>query len=213
MKKDILFVMAHFDDESFQIGTILKLLEEGHKIQILTVCGNDFDRSMLSNHIVNQESFQKIFWTGLMYEPLSLKQNSKTKKDIEKHIKKILIDNNINAIYYHYDKDLHYEHKIIANIINVLIRPDRDTFPELKEAYQVYTPGSSEQGKNFNINEFNKVVDISDFIEAERNALEVYSDYLKGVTSPDKVIDVKKYFGNLYNLKYASVYKTIFNIS
>ncbi len=38
--KNVLFVLAHLDDEVFSTGTIQKMKEQGGNVHILIICGN-----------------------------------------------------------------------------------------------------------------------------------------------------------------------------
>ena len=214
--KNILFVMTHYDDEAFQLGTIVKLLKAGKRVIIMTICGQD-EREEISRKIELEidKNHYDFYWSRIAFRSLSLKDNNKTINKITKVVKDEIITNNIDTIFYPYQNDFHYEHQIVAKSCNLLLRPDRlknNEMDSIKRVYQCYTPGSTEQGC-FDIREFNKVFDINIDVVMENYALQEYSKHVKGITSRDSNLGIKNYFGRYYGYTYANIYKTILDIN
>ncbi len=206
MNNNILYVYAHFDDEIFSIGTILKQLSQHKKITLLFICNeHDGRKAILENNIKKYPDLDYIF---LEYKQLTLHTLSKNQEEnIKSDISFLINDRDINTVYTHFKYDIHSDHRAVSNLVRVVCRADRSSINEL---YETYTPGSSEYGDSFNISNWTNIVDVTDYQIDKNNYIDTYEDHLKCSISKTSIQKASAYFGMLYNKQFVEIFKLIY---
>jgi hypothetical protein len=210
--KNILFVFAHYDDESYSAGTIKKLIEQGHQVYILIVCGNG---AYLNDgrSTIFKENLKK-FGSGcegysLKYFDLTLNDLMESvKNDIKKNISKFIEDKNIDEVYTNNGDDLHFDHEEVSQMVKIVCRPGSNQ--PVKKLYECYVAGAAEYGLE-GICGFNHFTDISAYQSFKESILMSYSNYLKNGSSIKNAINVSEYMGGLYNMKFAEMFKLVWS--
>ncbi len=209
--KNVLFILAHMDDEIYHMGNILKHKDAGHEVFLLTVCGNgrrqDLDNEFRSN--AYKDIVTDIFsgFLTLNFYDIELSEiGYKEKQAIKLHIDDMLNKFEIDTIYTHFKHDQHNDHKLVNELSHLVARPDRT---KLTEFIECYTPGSTERGGHFNILEWNQFIDITDFANEKVKILMKYSNELKGSNTKIGTVAGNVHFGNHVNMSCVEIYKII----
>ncbi len=212
MMKNILFVLAHMDDEVYQMGTILRYLENGHNVYLLTIHGKG--RLLDKNHNSRITQFKKVCQeTFTDYDKLTFLDidsyfeiNSKGNKILKDKIEECISKWNICTVYTHFKYDLHLDHQMVSNAVRLVVRPDRS---DIRELYECYIPGSTERGSNFNISEWTEVTEIKHILE-KMKLVQGYGEELRGSNSHYGILNGSKYFGSMFGFEHAEIFKCIF---
>ena len=212
-KKNILFVLAHMDDEVYSSGTIMKLIEDGHNIHLLTICGLGRSVEKHTNHSRIQ-AWKKIGkelklsnQISLEFYDLSLKNLNESdellvKLTIEREIK----TRGIDWVFTNCSEDQHSDHRIVSEITRLCCREDRSS---IKKLIECYIPGSTERGKE-NINNFNISIGIDKYVAKKREFLKLYGTELSNSNSVDSTMIGNMYFGNLSGQGSAEIFKLVY---
>ena len=203
--KNILYVLAHFDDETFSSGTIIKQVREGHNVNVLIICGNGADLNDDRYSIFNTNmSLIKATGYSLKYFDLTLRDlKEDIKIEIKKSIEKFINNHQIDIVYTNHGGDLHSDHQVVSEMIRVVCRP----YSNIEALYECYVPGAAEYGKG--VNNFNTIVDITEIANLKSQCVLNYKNYLKNGSSHDTCMLQSQYIGSLYGFKYAEHFKMI----
>jgi len=187
------FVLAHFDDEIFCMGKILKILEEKlGNVEIFIVCGNEVKNDRKNIFIEFCKNHNIMYKIG-KYVPTKLQNTEELRKEIDNFIKYG------KYIFTHSDKDYHEDHKIINHAVYLSSRLDRNK--DIIELYEMHSQGTtSEFGKNL------YYVNINKHILEKKSLCKKYSEFLKGANCCESILNSNKCLGNLSGLEYAEVY-------
>jgi len=207
MKQNILFVLAHYDDESFSAGTIKKLKDLGHNIYILIVCGNgnslDDNRKLIfleQCKILDIPSFHlKFFDLTLIDLDEALKNN------IKRNVLEVIDDYKIDIVYTNYSGDLHSDHKEVSNMVRVVCRP---SVTHIKKLYECYIPGAMENGQ---YKLFNTIVNITENINFKSQWILNYKASLTSMDYHKISMTQSQYIGSLNQFKYAEMFELIWS--
>lgn len=190
MKKKILVVAAHPDDEVLGCGgTLAKYSLQGHDINILFLTNGVSSRGfskkkMLKLIFARKKAAQKakkiigakkLFFLDFKDNQLDAYPLLKIIKPIEKLIFKIKPD----TIYTHFEDDLNIDHQIVNKAVITICRPQKSN--SIKELFFFEIPSSTEwqikkKQKYFSPNYFE---DISKLKNYKINALKCYNSELK----------------------------------
>jgi LmbE family N-acetylglucosaminyl deacetylase len=207
--KKILFVLAHMDDEIYHAGTISKLREQGHKVYLFTVCGQGRkDDEQYEKRFKAYDKVVKLLFDG--YKSLNLYDLTLTHEDeklIKHNLGNFIYSYDIDTVYTHFKHDLHDEHKLVSKCVRTECRPATSKVCEL---YECYTPGSTEYGGNFNIDEWNEFININKYLTLKVDIMKLYNNELKGANTVDSTLDCNSYFARLYNQSYTEIFKCIY---
>jgi len=207
-KKNILFILAHYDDEAFVMGLINKRLERGSVVHIAIVCGtgiNDGRRELFNSLIYNKlcNNINIIIHT-FVYKDLELSNlisNTSELNTIREALNNIILNNNIDTVVTHSDDDIHEDHRIVNEVVKIVIRPHIHNLNVLT----CYIPGSSSDHGIFN---YILPLGNSDMIK-KINYLKNYKTYLNSANNIKAVKILSKYHGSLNGYKNVEIYKPI----
>lgn len=209
--KKVLFVLAHYDDESFCAGTIKKMLEKKISVHILIMCGegrnlDDSRGSIFNENLKNLFGgawSQKFNFFDLTLSTLDHSVQDKIKKELKDYIYAIAPD----TIITHSSNDLHDDHKWVSQAVRIITRPSLNH--KIKKLYECYIPGSFEYGNN-KLSEFSTIVDIADSLPYKSTCVNNYNLSAEGVSNLNGSIISSQYFGMLNNMKAAEIYKPLY---
>ena len=120
--KNILITVAHFDDEVLGMGGLvhdLRLSQQEYHIHLVVVC----------EPMVDISSVLEIYREQNLYETINIynyEDQGLTTADIAllaDNIKEVVVDNNIDTIFTHLDKDSNADHRIVHEAVMVASRP------------------------------------------------------------------------------------------
>ncbi len=205
--KNIMFVLAHYDDEAFNWGTIKKYLNEGANISIVIVCGNgnslnDERRDIFFDNC----SKNGVWYDNLNFFDLTLSDlEHSIKAKIKNHLTKIISLKKIDWIITNNSDDLHEDHQTVSKMIRTVCRPYQTS---VKKLYECYIPGSEFNSADLSV--FKTIVDISDTIDDKHDCFISYRDLSPFYMNASN--NHSKYLGSLYNIEYAEQFKLIWEV-
>lgn len=201
MKKKILVIGAHPDDETFGMGgTIVKHTSNGDTVQVMII--TDGSSSQYKNYkemIKKKKQESKKAMDILGVEKIQFGTLPDMKLDTIPHINiNKLIEEKINSyqpeiVYTHHWSDINKDHCLIFESTMVALRPGCSQ--NVKKILCYETPSSTEW-KTFDINsQFNPNVftDITEFFNKKVNAIKEYKTELRPYPHPRSIESVKTY--------------------
>jgi LmbE family N-acetylglucosaminyl deacetylase len=205
---NILFLIAHPDDEAYgPYGTIAKLAKD-HKVTVFCVC----DGKRPGNKTVSSD---RIFAFKANCEQLGVEwkiQNnadcSLEYRDTLANVEGIIDYYKPDVVYTHNISDLHNDHKLLAEVCLVACRPKPGS--TVKELYYFELPNFATTPSTFTPNTY---VDISDFIESKKLALNRYHTEtydFPDARSIEAVETLAKYRGYAVGSQYAEAFQLVF---
>jgi len=206
--KNILFVFAHFDDESFSAGTIKKLVTEGNNVSILIICGNGKDLEDDRKDIF-QKNISLLGCDGsfLNYFDLTLDDlKEDVKREIKDSLTNLILSEKIDIVYTNNADDMHSDHKAVSALVRTVCRP---SITNIKSLYECYISGATEFGSY--LWNYNTIIDITYYANPKGQCLKNYDKYLKGASSHEASMNHSRYIGSLYNMNYAETFKLIWH--
>ena len=195
VKKSILCVVAHPDDEALGIGgTIIKHIEQGDDVNIVIFSlGED---SKLSNNINSARRLKSAKeWskrTGSnIYSILNYpdqKLDTIPKLEIIQILEKILKTLRPDILYTHHDGDINHDHQTVSHAILTALRP-MNALALKSEIRTFETVSSTEQAPYTDRYAFkpNYYVDIDDVWKKKIKALEAYKNELGAYPHPRSI--------------------------
>lgn len=207
----ILFILAHYDDESFSAGTIKRLIERGKHVSVLIVCGLgatlDDDR-----RDTFESNMKKLGAEGMYFKYLDLTLRD-LKEDVKAELKnglyKVIMEGSYDTIFTNHSGDIHHDHQEVSNMVRTVCRPQ--SIDIIKKLYEVYVPGSAEYGTG--INDFKTIVNVSGVDKIRSECILRYGNHLKGASSFYTARASSEYFGQLYGMKQAEIFKLVWDRS
>ena len=216
MKKKILVLAAHPDDETLGCGaTISKLSKQGHDIKLLTFTDGVSARDIKDNENRNKslEKVSKILGIkDFKYGNFPDNQMDSIPlldvcKFIEKEVKEVP-----DVIFTHHPGCLNIDHNIVYRAVITAFRPQQKKEIEIN-CFEV--PSSTEWNPNSDFKN-NLYVDVEGFVEKKIEALKIYDEEMKQYPHPrsyDAVINKMKSSGNEVGLNFAERFQTIRRIN
>lgn len=185
MKKRILIICAHPDDEVLGCGgTIAKLTEQGHELRLLVL--TDGESSRIDPAVDRKRKSLKASCEILgiaSYEELSF-EDSKLDAcpifDIVQEIEKMIKKFSPQVVYTHSPQDVNQDHQVAFKATLIACRPLPDSSIEQILTYEV--PSSTDYGQAHSIPAFNPTVFevLTDkHVATKMRALECYKDELR----------------------------------
>ena len=199
MKKKILVLAAHPDDETLGCGaTIAKLSQQNHEVNLITFTDGESARedSKGKNRNKSLEKVSKIlgiknFKNGDFPDN---KMDSVPLLDICKFIEKEVKDIP-DVIFTHHSGDLNIDHNIVYRSVLTVFRPQNKKEIEIN-CFEI--PSSTEWNPNNNFN-CNLYVDVEKFVEKKIEALRIYDNEMRAYPHPrsyEAIINKLKCSGN-----------------
>ena len=210
-----LFLFAHMDDETLlSYGLIRKLLERKCNVSLICMCGNS------RKHDVNAIKRQKVFDT--MFDKFTINQMRYSNYDLQLDAKKAKeqIHEAIEAIQpeaiiTHSSCDLHFEHKMISEIVHLECRMKPGS--RVKALYETALP---QEFWNFSENaQFkpNTFVDISKFKVDKMKALKRYNFELpcdpNDLRSSYAIQTMNQHYGQVIGVSSCEAYRQQFLVA
>ena len=208
--KNVLFILAHYDDESFSIGTILRMRNAGYKVHVKIVCGNGYhlDDTRIAA-FANKMHQLNIGYSIMGYFDLTLNDLNHTTVviNMKEHLSQFIEEGDYDTIFTNHGGDHHKDHQFVSDIVRTVCRPG--TSKAVKALYECYVPGSTELGEG--TNKFNTIIDIGVYEASILDYQSMYKNDLKGSTSIESAEAARYYFGKMYGFGSVEIFKCIFD--
>ena len=212
MKKKVLVLAAHPDDETLGCGaTIAKLSKQNYDVELLTFTNGESARDNYDGQDRNQylKKVSKIlgiknFKSGNFPDN---KMDSIPLIDVCKFIEKE-VEETPDIIFTHHPGCLNIDHNIVYRAAITAFRPQNKEEIEIN-CFEI--PSSTEWNPDNNF-KYNLYIDVEDFIEKKIEALKVYNKEMRAYPHPrsyDAIINKMKSSGNEVGLRYAEKFQTI----
>jgi len=217
MKKNILVIVAHPDDEVLGCGgTLSKFSKLGYKINVIFfsdgVTSRNLNNSKIKGNILKRKksSFKASKILGIKKtEFLNFPDNQFDTMPllaIVKFIEDLISKYKPSIIFTHYDNDLNIDHKIISKAVITATRPHSKYFVEKLLLFEVLSSTEwnfSSSKKVFSPNVF---INISNDIKKKIKAIKCYSQELRKWPHPRSVEGINnlaKFRGSTIGCKFA----------
>lgn len=219
MTKKILVIAAHADDEALGCGgTIARHVSQGDNVSVVFIADGVTSRINAGQ----QESEQRETAAKQALQVLGITQSyalgfpdnrldAVPLLDIVQQLEKIIFKIQPDIIYTHHIGDLNIDHQITHQAVMTACRPQPDFC--VKEIYSFEVLSSTEwQTPNYHPFLPNVFVDITEYIEAKRQALKAYSmemrqpPHTRSIENSIKLAEVR---GASVGLHYAEAFMLI----
>ena len=189
----ILVIAAHFDDEVYGCGgTIAKLVNEGHEIDVCVLtdsCSSQYKghaHEMIAQKKAESEEVNKIL--GIKethtFDYPDMQLDTVPHVELNKAIEQCVIEINPEVVYTHHGGDVNKDHRLVFESTMVAVRPMEDSSVKRVLCYEV--PSSTEWAPPTPSNMFapNVFVDIEDVVEKKIDAIKAYNSELREYPHP-----------------------------
>ncbi len=170
---NILFILAHPDDESYgPAGTIAKLAQD-HNVTVVSLCngsrpGNDNVAAYRSGIFSRNCELVNAKWKIYNSQDCTLEYDS-----VLKTVEALVDFDKPDVVYTHNISDIHRDHRLVAECCMVACRPKPES--TVQALYMCEIPASTEWGfGQFGDFKPNTFVDITDFMPHKIKMLEQY---------------------------------------
>jgi LmbE family N-acetylglucosaminyl deacetylase len=142
--KNILFVLAHLDDETFGLGGYLqRLAKSDTNISFMFLCSgrddeNFFNRLNSFNKVIDTLQF-KNHPTYILGDSYDMELEKNFTKDICSFIENMINEKKPDIIITNAETDMHQDHIITSEAVKIAARPTRH---KVKEIYELRIPES-----------------------------------------------------------------------
>jgi len=218
MNKQILVVAAHSDDEVLGCaGTIVRHINAGDKVHLLFMTDGVGSRLgvniSVNSRILAAENSAKILGVTSV-ENLDFPDNRMDEVallDIVQSLEGVIYKIKPDVVYTHHIGDLNIDHQITHKALITACRPQSGFC--VKEIYTFEIPSSTEWNTP-GVEPFspNVYIDITDYIDIKKQALEVYSKEMRQPPhsrSIDNTIRLNALRGNSVGVDYAEAFMLI----
>ncbi len=218
MKKNILVVAAHPDDEVIGCGgTIAKHKKNGDKVHLVyTTDGissrdkTDQKQKDIRNKGLNDflNYFKPVSYTTFNFPDNAM--DSVPLIEITKRIEKIVQKIKPQIIYTHSEYDLNIDHRLILEAVKIATRPQGKH--TVKEIYSFFINSSSDWSfgnQNFNPDTY---IDVSKEIKQKEKFLKFYKSEMRSSPHPrsiDNIINFASVNGSTIGVRFAEVFQTV----
>lgn len=208
MSSNILFLIAHPDDEAYgPYGTIAKLTKD-NKVTVFCICNGERPGSP---HV----SSDRVFAFKANCEQLGIEWRIQNNADCSLEYRDTLanVEGIINhfkpdIIYTHSNNDVHNDHRLLAETALVACRPKPGS--SVKELYFFEVPQFAQSQSSFSPTVY---VDITDYIDLKKQALSRYATEtyeFPDARSVEAVEVLSKYRGYAVGVQHAEAFRLIF---
>ena len=193
---NILFVVAHPDDEALGAGaTIRKLVNEGNHVAVCTMVKDAAARANLSTTLkTDQEKAFEIMGVEKAYNGdfPNIQMNTVPHLELVQFIESAIEDFEAESIYTHHPSDTNNDHVMTSYAAQAASRlfQRRPGLPRLKRFIYMEVPSSTEWSFDSSSNRFepNMFVEIGqDGLDAKLKALEAYTGVMRPYPHPRSV--------------------------
>jgi LmbE family N-acetylglucosaminyl deacetylase len=197
-------------------GTVLKIKDEdsSHRICVVMVCKGDVPNRVNNDHEKRWKTFNKNMSDMGIEHIYNLDMPSNrlevvNKNNIINDLDNIIDDTQPDTIYTHNRYDINQDHRIVSEAVRVVARP-RVSCP-VTSLLEFPITGSTEwNGEAFLPN---TVYDVSKYHTDKLKYFRRYDTEIRPSPDPMSVDKIKardSYYGSIYGMKYAEVFKLIF---
>ena len=213
MKKKILVLAAHPDDETLGCGaTIAKLASENHEVNLLTFTDGETSRTKNKEKINRNNCLEEVSKI-LNIKNFNFGDFPDNKMDSVPLLEICkFIENNIkftpDIIFTHHPECLNIDHTIVYRSAITVFRPQEGHNTEIN-CFPI--PSSTEWNPLGKIN-YNLYYNVENFIDKKFEALKVYDKEMKSYPHPRSYESIKNYLklsGNEVGLNYCEKFQTV----
>lgn len=220
-----LVVVAHPDDEVLgACGTIVKLVERGHKVSIAIMCGNASARANRSRTLESDlDEALKVLGVKDIYvaDFPNIKMNTVPHLDLVQFVEKCIINSNAQTIITHHPTDTNNDHVATSYAVQAACRlfQRRDNIPFLRELLYMETFSSTEWALDSSSNRFspNYFVEIGKSgVDKKIEALSKYKGVMRPYPHPRSVENIRAlatFRGAQAGCEYAESFECVFRRS
>lgn len=221
---NILFVVAHPDDEVLGAGaTIRKLVNEGNKVAVCTMANHASARVNLSTSLKeDQKRAFEIMGVQNSYEGKfdNIKMNVVPHLDLVQFIEHAIEEWKAESIFTHHPTDTNNDHVMTSYAAQAASRlfQRREGIPPLKQFVYMEVPSSTEWSFDSSSNRFmpNMFVEIGkNGLETKLQALRAYSGVMRAYPHPrsdEAITGLAALRGAQSGCDYAEAFETVFNV-
>lgn len=197
MKKTVLVVAAHPDDEILGVGgTILKHVEKGDAVHVLLLGDGETSRDVTADVAQREqaalEAGRRLGTFQTIFKRLPDNQfDSIPLLTIIKEISKILEEIKPEIVYTHYPFDLNVDHRLTAEAVMTACRPQPGFCVKKIWAFETLSSTEWQHRAGGTVFAPTVYVDISSVIEKKLHGLESYSQELRDYPHPRSLEGVK----------------------
>jgi LmbE family N-acetylglucosaminyl deacetylase len=219
MKKSILIIAAHPDDEVLGCGaTVSKLADEGYDIYTLILGEGVTSRDMKRDAGQREEEIDKLKQEiNAANNKLGVKKvftydfpdnrfDSVDLLDIVKKVEEIKQKTKPSIIFTHYKNDLNVDHRVTYNAVMTATRPLSEE--TVKEIYSFEVLSSTEWNYPLSFSP-NTFFDVTSTIRKKKEAMELYGSELRDFPHPRSIEGIElnaKNWGMKTGIKYAEAF-------
>ena len=211
--KNILFIYAHMDDETILSYGALKKISINNKVVVATLCGigrnkdNYLERDSAYQQNINSLNVEWIKFND--YQDLTL-----NKDIINSCLNCIFEKYKPNIVFTHSQKDLHFEHRLVAE--QVLLHCRNIPNSTIKSLYTSVSPTYNWTYGQYGSFQPNTFINISEYANEKEEALKLYDMELPenqlDNRSVDSIMTWNKMHGHTIGVEYAEPYEQVFSI-
>lgn len=219
---NVLFVVAHPDDEVLGAGaTIHKLVGEGHRVAVCTMCNHAAARANRSDTLsTDQEKAFKIMGVEKSYSAdfPNIQMNTVPHLKLVQFIEAAIEDWKAEAIYTHHPSDTNNDHVMTSYAAQAASRlfQRREGIPSLKQFIYMEVPSSTEWSFDSPSNRFspNMFVEVGkDGVDVKLKALAAYTGVMRPYPHPrseEAITGLAAYRGVQAGCNYAEAFESVF---
>lgn len=219
-----LVVVAHPDDEVLGAGaTIIKLIDEGHKVAVATMANHAEARANISNTLTSdQAKAMEIMGVDKVYSAdfPNIKMNTVPHLELVQFIESCIEDGKVDAIITHHPSDTNIDHIETSRAAQAACRlfQRRENIPQLKEFMYMEVPSSTEWSVDSSSNRFipNYYVEIGKCrVDKKIEALSAYKGVMRPYPHPrskEALVGLAAYRGSQAGCEYAEAFECTYKL-
>lgn len=219
---NILFVVAHPDDEALGAGaTIHKLTKEGHRVAVLTMANHAAARANISATLQDDQARAfEIMGVQKSYvgDFPNIQMNTTPHLKLVQFIESAIEDWKAEVIYTHHPSDTNNDHVVTSYAAQAASRlfQRKSGIPRLKQFIYMEVPSSTEWSFDSSSNRFapNMFVEIGkEGIEVKLKALSAYTGVMRPYPHPrseEAIRGLAAYRGVQAGIEYAEAFECVF---
>ena len=220
MKKNILVVVAHSDDETISMGgTIKKHVDRGDIVNVISMTNGIGSRENINQDDIQERKKASILASKILgfswaecYDYSDNSMDSYPLIKIVKCIEKAKKKYNPNIVYTSSGADLNVDHRVVANAVLTAFRPQPGE--TCKEIRLFEIPSSTDYGHKSLTGEFNPnlFISISKNWDFKLKALQVYFRELRDYPhsrSLEGIENLAKLRGNQIGVEFAEAFEVL----